>query len=141
MKTRKSLKLYRGISANEFQYASDKLFAENRQIWHSLLQRRAAGKFDYPLEMDKAVTTLHTKLRFEHQYFTDSKSIAEGYAKKVSGILVEIQVSVEDIVKNFDIEFQNFSKRKRQFEIVYGVKGSVLLKFAEAWRFKVRRKK
>jgi hypothetical protein len=135
------LKLYRGLSATEFQAASKKLFAENRKTWRSILEHRVRGDFNFPKELDKAITVLHTKLRFEHQYFTDSKSIAEGYAKKVSGIVVEVSVPLNEVIKYFDIEFQNFGRRKKCFEIVYGVKGSILAKFAKSWGLRVRKKK
>ncbi len=136
-----SLKLYRGISADEFNLATDDVFKENKKVWSSILEHRLNGDFDYPNHLDRSITTLHKNLRLEYQYFTDSKVIAEGYARKVGGLLVELSVPLNDVLKHFDIEFQNYGRRKRQFEIVYCVKGSTLAKFGKRWRLKGQRKK
>ncbi len=137
----KSLKLYRGISAVDFNLATDDVFKENKKVWSSILEHRLNGDFDYPHELDRPITTLHKKLRLEFQYFTDSKAIAEGYAKKVGGLLVELAVPIQDVIKHFDIEFQNFGRRKKQFEIVYCIKGSTLAKYGKRWRLKLQRKR
>lgn len=137
----KSLKLYRGISADEFNLATDDVFKENKKVWSSVLEHRLNGDFDYPHELDRPITRLHKNLRLEYQYFTDSKVIAEGYARKVGGLLVELSVPFNDVLKHFDIEFQNFGRRKKQFEIVYCVKGSTLAKYGKRWRLKTARKK
>jgi hypothetical protein len=136
-----SLKLYRGISADEFNIASEKLFKENKKVWTSIIERRVKGKFDYPQDLDRAITSLHKNLRLEKQYFTDSKAIAEGYAKKVSGLLIEMTVPLKDVIEHFEIEFQNFGRRKKQFEIVYCVRGSVLGKNSKKWDLKIGKKK
>lgn len=137
---RKILKLYRGLSANEFNLASEKVFRENKKVWSAILEYRLKGDLDYPRHLDRSITSLHKNLRLEHQYFTDSKVIAEGYAKKVGGLLVELNVPAKDVLEYFDIEFQNFGRRKKQFEIVYCVKGSLLAKFGKRWGLKVRKK-
>lgn len=135
------LKLYRGLSSDEFNLATDGVFKENKRVWSSILANRTNGDFDYPHELDRPITTLHKNLRLEYQYFTDSKVIAEGYARKVGGLLVELSVPLNDVLKHFDIEFQNFGRRKKQFEIVYCVKGSTLAKYGKRWRLKTARKK
>jgi hypothetical protein len=140
MKIAKSIKLFRGLSANEFQLASNSLLKQNKRIWASILERRAAGQMDYPTALNESITSLQNNLRLERQYFTDSKKIAETYAKKVGGVLVEIQVPLKDVVSFFDIEFQNFGKRKKNFEIVYCVKAAALLKNRKKWNLRVKRK-
>ncbi len=137
----KILKLYRGLSADEFSIASDKLLKENRKTWSSLLEYRADGDFDYPESLNQSITSLHKNLKLEVQYFTDAKNIAESYARKMDGLLVEMRVPLDDVINHFDIEFQNFSRRKKQFEIVYRVKGSLLSKYKRKWRLSVRRLK
>ncbi|WP_413289223.1 hypothetical protein [Bdellovibrio sp. HCB337] len=137
----KNLKLYRGLSSDEFSLATDGVFAQNKQAWATILERRVKSDFKYPQELDRSIISLHKNLRLEYQYFTDTKSIAEGYARKVGGLLVELSVPLKDVLEYFDIEFQNFSRRKRQFEIVYCVKGSILAKHNKRWKLKTERKK
>jgi hypothetical protein len=112
----KVLKLYRGLSSDEFNLATDKVFEQNKKAWASIIDRRAKGDFKYPHELDRSITTLHKNLRLEYQYFTDSKPIAEGYARKVGGLLVQLSVPLKDILQYFDIEFQSFGRRKKQFD-------------------------
>jgi len=137
----KVLKLYHGLSSDGFNLATDEVFEQNKKAWASIIDRRAKNDFKYPQELDRSITSLHKNLCLEYQYFTDSKPIAEGYARKVGGLLVELSVPLKDILEYFDIEFQNFSRRKKQFEIVYCVKGSTLAKNGKKWRIKVGRKK
>lgn len=136
-----NLKLYRGLSSSEFNIATDKVLKRNKDSWALILKERAEGNFNFPMHLSQAITTLHKDLRLEYQYFTDSKPVAEAYARKVNGLLVELSVPVKDLLDFFDIEFQNFGRRKKQFEIVYRVKGSTLAKNGKRWRMKVRRKK
>lgn len=137
----KILKLYRGLSSDEFNLATDEVFEQNKQAWASIVDRRAKGDFSYPKDLDRSITVLHKNLRLEYQYFTDSKPIAEGYARKVGGLLVELSVPLKDVLEYFDIEFQNFGRRKKQFEIVYCVKGSNLAKHSKRWKLRIERKK
>ncbi len=138
---KKFLRLYRGLSATEFNLASTDLFKANIRTWREILELRVEGDFSYPHNLDHEIKALQKHLRLEYQHFTDSKIIAEGYAKKVGGLLVEIKVPLEKVIKHFDIEFQNFGRRRKQFEVVYGVKGSILTKYGRTWQLKVRRKK
>jgi len=135
------LKLYRGLSSDEFNLATDEVFEQNKKAWALIIDRRAKNDLKYPQELDRSITSLHKNLRLEYQYFTDSKSIAVGYARKVGGLLVELSVPLKDILEYFDIEFQNFGRRKKQFEIVYCVKGSILAKHSKRWKLKTARKK
>lgn len=136
-----TLKLYRGLSSDEFHLATDEVFNGNKSAWAAILTHRAKGDLKYPASLDKSITSLHKNLRLEYQYFTDSKSIAEGYARKVGGLLVELTVPVKDVLEHFDIEFQNFGRRKKQFELVYCVRGSALVRYKKQWRLKVEKKK
>lgn len=138
--SRRRLKLYRGLSSAEFNLVTDEIFKQNKKVWSSILERRLNRDFNYPHELDRQILTLHKNLRLEYQYFTDSKTIAESYARKVGGLLVELSVPFDDILKDFKIEFQNFGRRKKQFEIVYCVKGSILTKNRKKWKLKVGRK-
>lgn len=137
----RTLKLYRGLSAEEFQLASKDLAKRNKATWSAILEKRARGDFRYPAELDQAILALHRDLRLEYQYFTDTKSIAEGYARKVRGLLVELSVPVADLLAHFDVEFQNFGQRKKRFEIVYAVRGATLARLGAKWKLKVSRKK
>lgn len=137
----KTLKLYRGLSSDEFNLATDEVFEKNKKAWALILDRRVMKDFKYPQELDRSITSLHKNLRLEYQYFTDAKPIAEGYARKVGGLLVEVSVPLKDVLEYFDIEFQNFGRRKKQFEIVYCVKGSTLAKHGKRWKLKTTRKK
>jgi hypothetical protein len=80
----KVLKLYRGLSSDEFNLATDDVFEQNKKSWAAILERRVRNDFTYPQELDRSITLLHKNLRLEYQYFTDAKPIAEGYARKVS---------------------------------------------------------
>lgn len=138
---RKSVvKLYRGISADEFTLATEDLLTENRKTWSRIIENRANGDFSYPHDLNQAITQLHKRTRFEYQYFTDRKLIAQEYVRRVGGLLIELTVPAKDVIHYFDIEFQNFSRRKTSFEIVYRIKGSILSRHAKKWRLQVRRK-
>lgn len=133
------LKLYRGLSAEDFSLISEEVLKENKAVWKSLLENRLLGIFDYPLELDKPIRNLQKNLRLERQYFTDSREIAEGYAKKVGGILVEISVPLKDVLRHFELEFQNFAQRKTKLEVVYCIRGKVLAESKEKWKLKVKK--
>lgn len=137
----KNLKLYRGLSANEFNLATSAVLKQNKKTWSAILEHRSKGDFEYPHHLDESITALQKNLRLEFQYFTDSKAIADGYAKRVGGSLVELSVPIQDVMKHFDIEFQNFGRRKKQFEIDYRVKGSVLAQQKDKWKLRVQRTK
>lgn len=131
------IKLYRGLSALEFKGVTSESMAANRRDWNSILKLRARGDHMYPRALDSAIQRLHREGRWERQYFTDSKEIAKSYARKMGGTLLEVSVPVKDILKHFDLEFQNFGRRKKKFEVVYLVKGAILAKRRKAWRLRV----
>lgn len=135
----KALKLYRGVSASEFNLVSEKLLRKNRDVWRLILSSRAKGNFKFPSDLSKEIIELHSNLRLEKQYFTDSKAIAQSYARKVGGLLIELSVPTSEILKHFSLEFQNFGLRKKNFEIVYCVPGKILNRHRERWKLKVKK--
>lgn len=134
------LKLYRGVSSDESILLSKETLIENRKAWESILKNRLNGKMVYPLDLDETIKILHKKLRLERHYFTDSRKIAEGYAKKFGGILVELSVPLKDVFRYFELDFQNFSRRKKHFEFVYCLRGGILSKHHKKWNLKVESK-
>jgi len=128
------LKLYRGLVSTDFELLSEKKFQESRVVWRRILAKRAAGDFGYPQDMEAEIKKLAHIGRLEKQFFTDNKKIARAYAKAAKGQLVEISVSLTDLVKYFRLEFQNFGTRKKNFEIVYVVDAARLAKNRKKWR-------
>lgn len=133
---KKILKLYRGLSSEEFILATEDVIQQNKKVWAQILDRRIRDTVSYPKELDRSIANLHKNVRLEYQYFTDARAIAEGYARKVGGLLVELSVPLPDVLKHFDIEFQNFGRRKKRFELVYRIKGSVLAAHRKRWKLK-----
>lgn len=78
-------------------------------------------------------------IRLSDQYFTDRKEIAQGYAKNENGVLIEINPQIEEILKYFKVEFQDFGKRKDDFQLVYRVKGKDLCENKDRWGLKVKK--
>ena len=111
----------------------------HQKNWKQLLSKRAAADMSYPEELDQTVRKLEKTARLERQHFTDNSAIAKSYARKVGGLLVEIDVSLPEILKYFRLEFQNFSKRKRNFEIVYVVDSKVMAHNRRRWKFTAKR--
>jgi hypothetical protein len=108
---------------------------------HWLLVSRASGNKKYPNFLDEQIQGFEKILRTERQHFTDDKDIALSYAKKTKGVLIEVVVPVNEVVRHFRIEFQNYAKRKKKFELVYVVDGSLLKRKSRQWNLKVRRLK
>jgi hypothetical protein len=54
---------------------------------------------------------------------------------------VELSVPLKDVLKHFDLEFQNFAQRKTNFEVVYCIRGKVLAEHKEKWKLKVKKNK
>ncbi len=133
------LQLYRGISADEFKVLSAKELSQSRRNWKPLLAKRVAKDMSYPTEMDHVVQHLERIARLERQHFTDNAAIAKSYARKVDGVVVAIDVSIHDVIKHFRLEFQNFAKRKKNFEIVYIVDAKIMAKNLRRWKFKTKR--
>jgi hypothetical protein len=130
------MKLYRGTKAKEFSHFTPDVAAELRNTWDSILTERARGDFGYPDEFNDEILEASRLVRLQRQYFTDDKNIASSYAKENDGTLIEIDLSVADILDHFTIEFQNFAQRKKNFEIVYMVDSSKLYSHAKKWKLK-----
>lgn len=133
-----TMKLYRGIKAREFLSNSAAQSLDLKALWLRLLRRRAQGDLSYPSEWNGEILRAAQLLRLEQQFFTDRKTVAQAYARAEGGLLVEIELPPEEVVRHFRIEFQNFSRRRERFEIVYVVAGAVLAKHARKWKLQVR---
>ncbi len=131
------MKLYRGLKSVEFKYFSEKVQGELNQTWAKILSRRSKGDWSYPKNLDNEILSTEKLLRLERQHFTDQKSIALNYAKTFNGVIIEIDIPIKDILKNFRVEFQNFGKRKTKFEIVYVVDATLLYRNRKKWKVKI----
>lgn len=130
------MKLYRGLKSGEFERLSREVQDSLRQNWKPILHRRSRGDLSFPKDLSQNIKRLVSLVRLQDQYFTDNRSIAEGYARTNGGLLVEIKPSMDDLLEHFKVEFQNFSKRSRQFELVYRTSGLTLSKMSKRWKLK-----
>lgn len=130
------MKLYRGLKEN-FNHKDLESQEKFNVLWKNILNIRAKGQFSYPEHLNKDISYLKKLDRYSRQYFTDRKEIAEAYAKKSRGSLVELDVSIDDILEHFIVEFQNYQSRKKDFEITYIVKGSLLYVYRDKWKVKI----
>lgn len=133
-----TIKLYRGMVSDVFTLHSRSYFNEQKKFLHWILALRSSGKMQYPDFLDEQVQAFEKLLRTERQYFTDDREIARSYAKKNKGVLIELVVPIHEVVKHFRIEFQNYGKRKKKFELVYVVDGALLKTKSSQWKLKVR---
>lgn len=131
------MKLYRGLKSSEFKPYSSEIDNDLKGVWRAILSRRSKGNWSFPEHLAEDVLRAEKLLRLQRQHFTDRKDIALSYAKANKGALVEIEVSQEDILSKFRIEFQNFGRRKKSFEIVYVVDAGILHKQRKKWKLKV----
>jgi hypothetical protein len=130
------MKLYRGLKEKEFKGLTKQLQLQLKSNWKHILTRRSGGDFSFPKNLSKAVNEISMLTRLHDQHFTDRKDVALQYAKSNRGLLLEINPSVEDVLSHFKLEFQNFSKRHKKFEVVYRVDGSRLLKMSRRWKLR-----
>ena len=130
------MKLYRGFKGRDVQLYSPAVQRKVWDSWSKLLQKRARGDFSYPSELDAEILSLEKLGRLGYQHFSDDERMANAYAKQENGVVIEIDVPLSDVKKYFTLEFQNFSKRKKKFEVVYLVKGSDLYRHAKTWMLK-----
>jgi hypothetical protein len=130
------MKLYRGLKTADFQLLDEATSKSVRDIWKKVLLRRSKGDFSFPEKLSAEIQEQERQIRLRRQHFTDNKEIAARYAKASGGSLVEIDVSVEEISRVFDIEFQNFGKRRKKFELVYVIDAEVLRRRAKKWKLK-----
>ncbi len=130
------MKLYRGLKSSEFKVFDTKLASHSVSIWEKILKERIKGNFHFPEALSKDIVELEKINRLRRQNFTDNKSIALAYAKENRGLLLEIDVNIGDVLKYFHLEFQNFGKRKKNFELVYVVDAASLFRNAKKWKLK-----
>jgi len=131
------MKLYRGIKSSEYIEHSEAIEKTFKDGWKEILKRRETGDFAYPEDLNDTIVELFKKQPFLRQYFTDNKVVANQYVKDESGLIIEVDVPIEDILNNFIIEFQNYSKRKEKFEVTYLVHSGVLFENKVKWGLKV----
>lgn len=131
------MKLYRGLKNDVFELLTPEVKHSIDAMWFKILTRRSAGDFFYPNDLNDDVIELSKLARFSQQHFTDQRGIAVAYAKQENGVVVEIDVPEIEVIRHFRIEFQNFGKRKTNFEVVYVVSGELLYKNSNEWKIKV----
>lgn len=131
------MKLYRGMKSKDLILRTPEEEKEYLKKWRKVLTRRMKGNYTYPDDLNEDIVNLYKESRFSYQYFTDRRAIAEQYVNQQRGSLVEIDVSLKDILKYFTLEFQNYSSRKKQFEIVYMVSSNILAEKQERWKLKI----
>jgi hypothetical protein len=132
------MKLYRGIKAQGYLPFTPENSEFLKNTWETLISERAQGDFDYPEELNQDILEASKLVRLQRQYFTDNKEIALSYAKDHEGVLIEIDVSVPDILESFTLEFQKFAQRRQSFEIVYGIDAAKLFSFSKKWKLKAK---
>ncbi len=131
------MKLYRGLRTDEYEEFDLTKFQEYQSAWNFILKNRSQGNFEYPQGLNQIIGALQQNNGLNRQYFTDNKEVAYRYAKTQKGIVVEIDVSTTDIIKYFQLEFQNFAKRKTAFEIVYSIDALTLSKHNKDWQLTI----
>jgi len=130
------MKLYRGLQSKEYVEHTKEFESKFRLDWEYILQRREVGDFSYPEDLNSLIVGLYKSQPLTRQYFTDDKIIAERYLKE-GGVMIELDVPISDILDNFIIEFQNYSKRREKFEVTYLTHSKVILENKDKWDLKV----
>lgn len=131
------MKLYRGLRSAEYLELDSMQIREYQRDWQKILVQREAGNLSYDVGIDPLAKRLKHTIPLTRQYFTDNEAIARQYTESVSGILIQIDVPIADILQYFSLEFQNYSKRKERFEIVYLVDSFTMGKKKTTWNLKV----
>ncbi|MEN9604381.1 MAG: hypothetical protein RJB39_66 [Candidatus Parcubacteria bacterium] len=130
------MKLYRGITSKDYIEHSEEFNDRFKDGWRKILNHRGKD-LAYPEKLNDIIIDLHKIQSLTRQYFTDNKKITQQYIKGQGGVIIEIDVPVEDILDNFIIEFQNYSTRKDRFEITYLITSKDLLKNKDKWKMRV----
>lgn len=132
-----NIKLYRGLQANDFTLVDQEMIAWQNEAWRKILAHRDKTS-EYPEHLNNLIIQLHKETRLNRQVFTESRSTAKRYiAGKDGGILIELSVPINDILQYFELEIQNYSKRRQCFEVVYTIRSSVLAEFMQAWHCRI----
>lgn len=131
------MKLYRGLKSSEFKDFSDDIQSSLKKTWTAILKQRSQSDWSFPANLNNEIVRAEKLLRLQRQHFTDRRDIALNYATTNKGSLVEIDIPQSHILKHFRLEFQNFAKRKSNFEVVYVVESSLLQKNRKKWKMKI----
>lgn len=131
------MKLYRGLKSLDYREFDSDLEKELRDGWREVLSLRESGDFIYPENLNKRILKLESISNLTHQNFTDNREIAYSYARNGGGLFLEVEVSMEDLLRYFKMEFQNFSKRRKKFELVYVVSAADLSSNRSKWNLKI----
>ncbi|MEI6477707.1 MAG: hypothetical protein WCO52_01860 [bacterium] len=126
------MKLYLGLK-QEFEHLDPDTASVHQKGWRQLLRIRQRGDFKYPEHLNPIVLRLASIEPVAIRTFTDKKEKALTYAKTKGGILVQIDVPVEDIQRYFTLGFINYRDRKKNFEISYKISGADLAAHAAEW--------
>ncbi len=132
------MKLYRGLKSSEYKEFNSKILTNLSRAWNKIIKIREKSH-KYPGKLNSIINNLFNHERLIFQNFTDNKKIAESYTRREKGILLEINVPIKDIIKYFKIEFQNYTKRRKLFELIYVVKGIDLSKNSKKWKLKIKK--
>jgi hypothetical protein len=74
----KVLKLYRGLSSDEFNLATDEVFRRNKDTWASILAYRVKGSFKYPQQLDRSINVLNNSIIGFTNICPDELNVYEG---------------------------------------------------------------
>ena len=133
------MKLYRGLKGSVYREFDSHVKKRLHTAWSKVLKIREMGGLNYPETLNNEILELSRIQNLAKQDFTDNKDIALEYIKDDGGVLVEIDVNPKDILKYFIIEFQNFSKRRDLFELVYTINSKDLQRNSKKWNLKVNK--
>ena len=131
------MKLYRGITSKEYLEHTEEIENRFKDGWRQILEYRNRGNLSYPEELNDVVIELYKTQSLTRQYFTDNKAITEQYIKTEGGLVIEIDVPINEILNHFVIEFQNYSKRRDRFEVTYLVHGKTLFENKDSWKMQI----
>lgn len=131
------MKLYRGITSKEYLEHTEEIENRFKDGWRRILEYREGGDLSYPEELNDVIIELYKTQSLTRQYFTDNKAITEQYIKTEGGLVIEIDVPIDEILSHFVIEFQNYSKRRDRFEVTYLVHGKVFLDNKDRWKMRI----
>ena len=130
------MKLYRGLKEDRFKRADRQLLAEHQMLWRDILKARSRGR-QYPEHLDSRITKLYRESKLYRQAFTDCRVTAARYGGAHGGALIELEVPEADVLKYFELDIQNYGRRRLNFEIVYTIEAKVLQRFMQAWNFRI----
>lgn len=131
------MKLYRGITSKEYLEHTEEIENRFKDGWRKILEYRNNGDLSYLEQLNDVIIELYKTQSLTRQYFTDNKNITEQYIRSEGGLIIEIDVPIEDILNNFVIEFQNYSKRRDRFEVTYLVHGKTLSENRDSWKMQI----